>query len=67
MLAGPGGVLSYRTPTTVCHSRVCRAPFPPPRLPPGMRPLSLQREVSNVSWAVRPYLIHPFGNVNLHG
>eukprot|EP00961_Rhodomonas_salina_P111241 1496620-Rhodomonas_salina.1 len=42
MLVGPGGVLSCRTPTTVRHSRVCQAPFPPPRLPPGMHPLSLQ-------------------------
>eukprot|EP00961_Rhodomonas_salina_P091638 1233731-Rhodomonas_salina.1 len=34
MLVGPGGVPLCRTPTTVRHSRVCRALFPPPRLPP---------------------------------
>eukprot|EP00961_Rhodomonas_salina_P082471 1108397-Rhodomonas_salina.1 len=43
MLAGPGVVLSCRTPTTLRHSRVFRVPFRPPRLQPGMRPLSLQR------------------------
>eukprot|EP00961_Rhodomonas_salina_P243087 3284506-Rhodomonas_salina.1 len=28
---------------------------------------SVRDEVSNVSWAVRPYLIHPFGDMDLHG